>query len=448
MIIKGSTRGQSAADTAALARHLLAAENEHVRLLELRGVSSVQLPDALEEMRLLMMGSRARRGLYHASINLDQMESGRMGTVRWLAAADELEQRLGMQGHQRAVVLHVKRGREHAHVVWCRVHPATLRLARDDHNYRRHEECSRALEERWGLRPVVGAHTRPQGTPRPVALATHGDWQAQERTGVVVRDVAAALNEAWCGTRSGRAFAAAIERDGLWLARGRRGIVVIDEAGTPHSLPRRLRLRAAEVHKRLADIDEMVLPTVDGLKAALRRNKGNTMNKPNAMNTSMSACDAKPRRGRPAFDRRTLSPEYWRALGYQVDELTGMLLVRLRGGTLLEDRGDRLTLKSSGEPTDEEIRLIVAAGKARGWESIRFFGGSPEWQRRARVEALRQGYRFHQISLECEDGSPQPLAAAPMPEHIRNKLAPPAAPADVPAPAAPAAPTPGREMRP
>lgn len=441
MIIKGSSRGQSTADTLALAVHLLAKENEAVEVLELRGVAAAELPAALEEMRLVTLGTRARRGLYHASVSLDREEAPEMGRGRWLQAADELERRLGMPKHQRAIVRHVKRGREHVHVVWCRAHPVTLRVARDSQNYRRHEECSRALETRWNLRPVIGVHTRPPGTPRPVALGTHCDWQAQERTGITVRDVAAALQEAWEASTTGQAFAAAIGREGFRLARGRRGNVVVDGAGTPHSLPRRLQLKAAVVQRRLGDIDPASLPTVEACKSATRTlTRRNTMNTGNTKIIEFGATDARQRRGRRPADRSLLLPGYWQALGVEFDEVADAIRVKLPGGTVLWDRGDRLTLSRVGEPTDEEIRILVSAGKARGWEEIRFFGGTPEFQRRARVEALRQGYRLDQIFLECEDGMPQPMSVAPMPDHIRRKFAPPRppVPAEPPTPEAPA----------
>jgi hypothetical protein len=445
MIIKGSTRGQSSRDAAALARHLLAVENEEVAILQLRGVVSTRLPDTLEEMRLLTLGTRARRGLYHASINLDRDEAPELGTARWLEAADELERRLGMQDHQRAVVRHVKRGRAHVHIVWCRAHPVTLTVARDSQNYRKHEECARALESCWRLRPVTGVHTRHRGTPRPVALARHGDWQAQERTGIAVAEVAAALQTAWASAWSGQAFAAAIQHEGLTLARGRRGIVAVDGAGTPHSLPRRLRLTAAEVRQRLADINVDALPAVEDIKQAVRRPKRKGRKD---MTKAFGACEPRRQHGGPS-PAKSPSSDYWRQLGFEVEAAAGALLVNLSGGTVLHDRGDRLTLVREGEPTDEEIRLIVTAGRARGWESIRFFGGRPEFQRRARLEALRQGYRLDQISLECEDGSPQPLSASmPMPEHIRRRLSLPEEPVAPAAPAGPTEPAPGDGVRP
>ena len=440
MIIKGSSRGQSAADALALAMHLLAKENEAVELLEVRGVVATELPAALEEMRTITLGTRARRGLYHASMSLDRDEAPTMGRTRWHQAVDELERRLGMSGHQRAVIRHVKRGREHVHVVWCRVQPVTMKLARDSQNYRRHEECSRALETKWNLNPVVGVHTRPPGTSRPVALGTHGDWQAQERTGIAIRDVASALQEAWAASPTGQAFAAAIRREGFRLARGRRGIVSVDEAWTPHSLPRRLQLKAAVVQRRLADIDMAMLPTVEDFKARITTSRRNTMDTGNTKIMEFGATDARPRRGRRPADRSLLLPGYWQAMGLEFDEVADAIRVKLPGGTVLWDRGDRLTLSRVGEPTDEEIRILVAAGKSRGWEEIRFSGGTPEFQRRARVEALRQGYRLDQIFLECEDGMPQPMSVAPMPDHVRRRFAPPrpAVPADPPIPDAPA----------
>lgn len=427
MIIKGSSRGQSAPDTHRLALHLLSHENEAVEVIQLRGVASQALSSALEEMRLVTLGSRVRRGLYHASISLDRDEAPEMGTARWLEAVDELESRLGMMGHQRAVVRHIKKSREHVHVVWCRVHPQTLKLARDSQNYRKHEECSRALEARWHLRPVVGAHTRPAGTPRPVAIGTHGDWQAQERTGIAVNGVADAFTDAWRTTATGKQFATAIEREGFQLARGRRGIVAVDSAGTPHSLPRRLQLRADQVRRRLADIDPNTLPTVESLQEQIRPNKKrNTMNTKNTANTAFTISNARPSRGRRPADRSPLTPDYWRQLGFEVDEVGELLLVKLADGTRIEDRGDRITLHCAGEPSDEQIRLMVSAGRARGWESIRFSGGSPEFQRRARLEAIKQGYDISQVSLECEDGTPK--VASLMPDHVRRLIAPPPIP--------------------
>lgn len=442
MVIKGSARGATRADGIKLAKHLLSGENESVSVISLDGVAATNLAEAIEEMRLLAMGTRAGHGLYHASINLDRVEAPTLTQAQWLECVDELGHRLGMDGHARAVVQHVKRGRPHIHVVFSRVHPLTLKVARDSHNYRIHEQTSRALEERLQLRPVIGAHTRPKGTRRPVAVATHDDWQAQERTGVSVADLADTLRQAWNGTTTASAFKKAVEAEGWCLARGRRGIVLVDHAGTPHSIPRRLQLKAADVHKRLATLNAASLPTVEDAK------KGN---RPMPQTRKFTANRGRRRQADVELmpTNSPLSPDYWLGLGYTVEQFPTHLTVALSPNTQLHDYGDTLTLERAGEPTDEEIRILVAAGKARGWTEIRFFGGSEEFQKRARLEALRQGYSMEQISLECEDGKPRPLAASPMPDHIRRKLAPPPAePEQMPTLPAPVPESPAPEFRP
>ncbi|WP_395452496.1 hypothetical protein ACHMW5_04200 [Azospirillum melinis] len=77
----------------------------------------------------------------------------------------------------------------------------------------------------------------------------------------------------------------------------------------------------------------------------------------------------------------------------------------------------------------------MSAGKARGWQSIRFYDGSESYQRRARLEALRQGYPPEAISLECEDSlREKAVASETMPVHLRRKLG---LPDPAPAPPAP-----------
>jgi len=447
MIIKGSSRGQSAADAKRLARHLLSAENEQVELIALNGVAASDLQLALEEMRAVSLGTRVRRALYHASVSPTLSEAASMDRRRWIEAVEGLERHLGLVGHQRAIVLHVKRGRPHVHVVWGRAHPVSLKVARDSCNYERHERCARALETRWGLQPVVGVHTRPGKTPRPVAQATHQDWQAAERTGIDVQDVAAVLQEAWRSTACGKEFAAAIHRASLLLARGRRGIVAVDAAGTVHALPRRLGVRAAEVLRKLSDIDSGGLPEVQEIRTRTRRVRASEEAQ---MQRTFSVCEGRAFRGSGRVAPHVLTPDYWRSLGFSAEVAPELLMVLLPGGTILHDRGNRLTLTRDGEPTGEEIRLIVAAGKARGWQSIRFYGSSPEWQRRARAEAIRQGYRLDQISLECEDSMEQRgVVATPVPAHIRRRLTPPDAPEPPLASSRDtAAPTPTQEARP
>lgn len=243
MVIKGSSRGQTKSNTRELANHLMSSENEEVRVLQLDGVATDNLHDSLEEMRLLSLGSRTRKCLYHSSINITSDESKRMTDDRWLEAVQELETELGLSGHQKAIVIHNKKGREHCHIVWNRVHPETLKAASMSWNYRKHEEVSRKMEERWSLKPVMGVHTRPEGEDRPVSKATHTDWQASSRTGITIEEIQVILKECWEQSDNGDAFIQACQTHKITVCKGKRGIIAVDWKGTPHSISRRLKPR-------------------------------------------------------------------------------------------------------------------------------------------------------------------------------------------------------------
>ncbi|CAA7619040.1 relaxase/mobilization nuclease domain-containing protein [Magnetospirillum sp. SS-4] len=422
MIIKGSSRGHDWRDVRRLADHLLAAENEVAEVLEIDGTVSMDLHAALKEMRAISLGTRCRKPLYHASINLDRAEVGTMSPDMWREAVDELGKRLGMAGHQRVVIRHVKAGREHVHIVWSRVDPATLKVASDSHNYRKHEQCARALEDRWNLRRVVGAHTRPETTPRPVAVATHSDWQASVRTGVSVASVAARIQDAWSASRDGHEFGVKLRKRSLCLASARRGIVVVDEAGTPHSIGRRLGIKAVEVQRKLADVDVRQLPTVDEVKARTKRIHNLTGRK--RMKSKKDLPGIAPTWGDSGPPDWESIERYWREIGHQPEKRWDAVWIWLDGGWIT-DYGDRLVIDGAGMPTDKQILAIIQAGRDRGWTGIRFFG-SEEYQYRARTIAMKHNlFRPDQISLDCEVGKGGGTPSAPkdpMPEHVRKTL--------------------------
>lgn len=446
MIIKGSSRGHDRRDIHRLADHLLSTENESAEVIEIAGTASTDLHAALIELRMVSLGTRCRKPVYHGSINLDRTEVADITRERWLEAVAELEGRLGLAGHQRCVVLHRKHGREHCHVVWNRVDPETMKVASDSHNYRIHEETSRELESRWNLRPVIGAHTKAADQPRPVAAATHDDWQASERTGLKVADVAGRIAAAWKGSANGREFAVALEKLDLCLASGRRGLVVVDAAGTPHSIPRRLGLKAAEVCGRLGDVDPNAVQTVEQVKATIKsRGRGLIMAGGKVFGIAGGASVGAP----PVM---TALEKYWREQGFLPEQRPDGLWIKVLD-IWFRDLGYRIELHTAGgEPTDEQIAAMVAAGKSRGWKSIRFFGGSEAFQVRARLEALRQGYLLEDISLECEDGvgkvaPPPPPLKEEMPDFLLKALGipdpnapPPRRPPPRPKPARPAQP--------
>ncbi len=413
MVIKGSSRGGSARDARNLAAHLLnGTDNELVEVVELRDAVGEDLHAAFVEWRAVSLGTRTRKALYHASISVPRDETGGMSTARWMEAVDELETRLGLGGHPRAVVRHRKHERDHIHVVWLRVNPTTLKTARDSHNYRIHEESSRELEARFGLRAVVGAHTRPAGMPRPVAFATHGEQQAAERTGMSVAEVTAAVKAAWRESMDGQSFAAAVAKRGLSLACGDRGILVVDGMGTPHSIARRAGVKAAAVKEKLKGLDMTAVPTLATAKTT-RKGRERTMKERKTFGMQAAGSTKK-------VDWKSLEA-WWKTQGFDPVREWNCLVVDAFGA-VFRDYGDRMEIRSDGEPTDEQVAALVKAGRERGWISVRFYGGSEKFQQRARKEAIRQGYDPAAITLECEEGTTRKALSEPMPAHLKRTL--------------------------
>ena len=264
MIIKGKSR----AGPGALAAHLGNAEkNERVRLLETRGTVANDLRGALIEMDAVAAGTRCEKPLYHAAISPGPPH--RLTAEQRNEAINALEEKLGLTGHARVVVLHEKLGREHVHVVWSRIDVGEMRAVSDSHNYRKHEEVARDLERRFGHERVQGAHAEreePDGAKmlRPDRTPSRSELRQEERSGIKGKDVKAEVSAVFRASDGPEAFKAALEERHYQLARGdRRDYVVVDKAGGVHSLARRIEtMKAADLREYISPLDGEQLPTV------------------------------------------------------------------------------------------------------------------------------------------------------------------------------------------
>ncbi len=215
----------------------------------------------MREMEALASGSQCKNYLYHASINPPANEN--LSPDQWAQAVELLEKNLGLEGHQRIIVEHVKEGRAHQHIIWNRVDPDTMTAVRMSHNYRAHELTARELEREFGLDRVQGAHVERDG-PRPERQPKQWEVDRGRRTGIDPRHVKAEVSALWNDARDGEDFKALLESRGYILAQGdRRDFVIIDRNGDPHSVSRRASVKAAEVREILSKIDRDRLPTVE-----------------------------------------------------------------------------------------------------------------------------------------------------------------------------------------
>lgn len=259
MIIKGKSRS----GPSALAAHLGNAEkNESVILLETRGTVAQDLRGALIEMDAIALGTRCEKPLYHAAMSPEPPH--RLTPEQRAEAVDALEDKLGLTGHARIVVMHEKLGREHIHVVWSRIDIENMKSVSDSHNYRKHEEVSRDLERRFGHERIQGAHHERDGVPRPDRTPSRAELRQEERTGITGKEVKREVSEAFRGSDTAEAFKAALEDRGYILAQGdRRDFVIMDREGGIHSLARRIDgMKAKELREFMDSIEREALPSV------------------------------------------------------------------------------------------------------------------------------------------------------------------------------------------
>lgn len=267
MIIRGRSRGRPAE----LAEHLARLDtNERLEVLQIRGTVADTVLDSLREMMAVAAGTACTKALYHASLSTRAHEH--LSVDQWIYAAAKLEQRLGLDEQPRVIVQHLKKNREHLHVVWSRIDPRKMSAVPDSHNYRAHEEVARQLEREFGHERVQGALVERDGE-RPLRTPYVHELQQAARTGIDIARVTTEVTKLWRQPEAAATFAAGLKGLGYQLAIGdRRTFVIIDQKGGVHSLARRVEgARTADIKERLADID--ALPTVAEARGALRENQ-------------------------------------------------------------------------------------------------------------------------------------------------------------------------------
>lgn len=263
MIIKG----KAVTGPQALARYLQSKEvNERAEVIEVRGTAATDPEGALIEMDAYAEGTRCQKPLYHVKIN--PQPPYRLSREQLNVALDLIEQKFDMVGHARVVVIHEKLGREHIHVIWSRIDLENMRAVPLSHNYRLHEEIARELERLFGHERVQGAHAEREDDPRPDRTLSAAEMRQEERTGISAKNVKEQVTAAFRSSDNAEAFCAALEDAGYVLAKGdRRDFLIVDRAGGPHSLGRRIEgVKAAELRAFMASVDRDALPNLQQAK--------------------------------------------------------------------------------------------------------------------------------------------------------------------------------------
>ncbi|MFV0645234.1 MAG: relaxase/mobilization nuclease domain-containing protein, partial [Sphingomonadaceae bacterium] len=262
-------------NAARLARHLMnTRDNEHVELHELRGfVSDEQLLDALLEAQAVAKGTRCQQHLFSLSLNPPQGE--RVDAATFETAIDMVEQKLGLDGHPRAIVFHEKEGRRHAHAVWSRIDAERMTAKNLPFFKRRLMEVSKELYLQHGWDMPKGIVDQ---TLRNPLNFTRAEWQQAKRAMADARLVKAMFRQAWQSSDNAESLQSALEEKGFYLARGdRRGVVAVDYQGEIYALARWSGVKAKDVAARMPDA--VKLPGVQERRAEIARAMGGQLHK-------------------------------------------------------------------------------------------------------------------------------------------------------------------------
>jgi hypothetical protein len=260
MILKASRRSGAKQ----LADHLLNAEqNEHVEVQEVRGFMSDDLGQAFNEVHAhAQANQRIKKFLFSMSINPPKGQTASKQDM--VDAANEAEERLGLQNQPRVIVFHEKEGRRHAHAVWSRV-DENIKAIKLDYFKNTLTDLSRDLYLKHGWDLPKGLQNRKERDRTNYSLSEH---QAAKRHNLNPKEVKAEIQACWHETSDTESFIEAIEQSGFTLAKGdKRSFVLVDGYGEVRSLSRTLSIKVRYVKERLGD--QASLPSVEEANARL-----------------------------------------------------------------------------------------------------------------------------------------------------------------------------------
>ena len=244
MILKGSQRSGARQ----LSAHLLNdRDNDHVTTLDMRGFVADDLGGALDEAYAISKATKCKQYLF--SLSLNPPRDAVISEGAFLAAADQAEKHLGLEGQPRAIVMHEKEGRRHAHVIWSRIDAQSLTAVNLPFFRQKLQTLSKELflEHGWTLPDGLMSH----GGKSPLNF-TLAEWQQARRLELDPREIKAIFQEAWKRSDSLKGFGNALAERGYFLARGdRRGFVAIDVQGEVFSVAKWSGIRAKEVESKL-----------------------------------------------------------------------------------------------------------------------------------------------------------------------------------------------------
>lgn len=301
MIAKGNLHAHGTK----LASYLI--KEKHNEIVETRGFLADDLHDAFGTVQAIADNlTHCEKPFFHASVRLPADET--LELSQWVAIADRLEKELGFDDQPRAIVMHKdKAGDPHMHVAWSRID--TERMCAIDPGLYKNKMVAlcRDLEVEFQL-TVVGSERQAERLTR-----APGGKEVDEarRLGVDIDAVSETIRRCYDRSDDGPTLAAALDREGMMLARGdRRDFVVIDAEGGQHALGKRIcGVTAADVRAKLGNTFKQSLPSVVEARA-LQRARAVPWQEIDRADDDGTSLGASPSRGGKSFDEHDLLPDF------------------------------------------------------------------------------------------------------------------------------------------
>ncbi|MBV8978176.1 MAG: relaxase/mobilization nuclease domain-containing protein [Alphaproteobacteria bacterium] len=269
--------GSQRAEGQDLATHLLnAQDNERLEVVQVRGAVARDLHGAFAEWEAQAHNlTRCTNYLYSLSINPDQRQ-GRLSKEQYLDFIERAEERLGLSGQPRAIVLHVKKDghgvpREHCHVIWSRIDVERGKARHVAIDFEKLMAVTREFARDHGLRLPDGYYKDQKQDRRRGRQMSLYEKKQEDYGGVTMAQHKAQVTEAWNRRDTPRAFVRSLEELGYILATGERPYVLVDRYGNMNSLPKLIDDKTVRTKDVRAFLEKKYpkdsLPTVEEARA-------------------------------------------------------------------------------------------------------------------------------------------------------------------------------------
>jgi len=258
-----------------LATHLLNThDNEYAEVEDLRGAIAGDLHGAFAEWEAQAHAlTKCKNYLYSMSVNPDPRQ-GPLTRDQYLDYIDRAEEKLGLADQPRAVVFHIKEGREHCHVIWSRIDADNEKAVHMAFDRDKLMMVTREFAKDHNLELPAGYHSKEGSKNKQLSLY---DMHQKRSTGISKEEQMECVTDAWRQSDSAKAFVQALAERGYILATGKRPYVLVDFYGNMNALPRLIndkQVRTKDIREFLEkDYPPESLPSVEEAKALVSEHR-------------------------------------------------------------------------------------------------------------------------------------------------------------------------------